>query len=163
MARTTWTDSGLSEMLDALSKLDDRNMEEIAGSAIYAMANQVANQVKANIGALATSEDKEYKGNSKYLIPEAQKQGLIASFGIAKMRAEDGGWNVKLGFDGYNNVVTKTYPQGQPNILIARITESGSTYRIKQPFFRPALNATKASAKQRGEEAIMKEFDKIFK
>ena len=163
MAKTVWIDSGISELIHAFEKTSDKDMEEIAGTAIYAMANEVANQVKANISALATSADKDYKGNSKYLIPESQKRGLIESFGIAKMRASDGGWNVKLGFDGYNNVITKAYPNGQPNALIARLTESGSTYRIKQPFFRPALNATKSSAKKLGEEAIMKEFDKIFK
>lgn len=163
MAKTVWNDSGIADMIASLQKLDDRNMEEIAGSAIYVMANEVANQVKTNIGALATSADKKYKGNAKYLIPEDQKQGLLESFGIAKMKAYGTEWNVKLGFDGYNGVITKTYPNGQPNALIARLTESGSTYRIKQPFFRPALNATKSSAKKLGEEAVMKEFDKIFK
>lgn len=163
MAKTVWNDSGIADMIASLQKCDDRNMEEIAGSAIYVMANHVANQVKTNISGLATSSDKKHKGNSKYLIPEAQKKGLIESFGIAKMKTYGSEWNVKLGFDGYNSVITKTYPNGQPNAMIARLTESGSTYRIKQPFFRPALNATKASAKRLGEEAVMKEFDKIFK
>lgn len=164
MAKWTWTDDGIANMISAFDKFSDRDMEEIAGSAIYVMANEVANQVKANISALPTSSDKEYKGNSKYLIPDKQKQGLLSSFGISKMKAVGSReWNVKLGFDGYNDVVTKTYPQGQPNALIARLTESGSTYRIKQPFFRSALNASKGGAKERGEEEIKKQFDKYFK
>ncbi|MBQ8994516.1 MAG: hypothetical protein IJ091_11365 [Oscillospiraceae bacterium] len=152
MARTTWNSSELENFISSLDKLNQAAFEELAGTAIYSMANEVANQVRQNLSALATSEDKEYKGNSKYLIPEAQKQGLLNSLGIASMRKEGSGYDVRIGFDGYNDVHTKTYPQGQPNTLIARLTESGSTWRVKQPFFRPALNASKKRAQEAGIE-----------
>ena len=62
------------------------------------------------------------------------------------MQNDNGFLNVKIGFDGYNNVRTRTYPKGQPNALIARATESGSSVRKKTPFIRPAVNASKKQA-----------------
>ena len=70
------------------------------------------------------------------------------------MQNENGYINVKLGFDGYNSVKTKKYPKGQPNALIARVTESGSSYRTKTPFIRPAVRATKKAAEQAGQAKI---------
>lgn len=155
MAKATWNDKGLANFIASLEKTDDKDIEEIAGSALYAMAKEVADQVKANIEGLATTSEKQYNDNRKRLITDRQKAGLISSFGIAKMRAEGNGWNVKLGFDGYNDVVTNAYPSGQPNTMIARLTESGSTWREKQPFFRPALNATRERARKAGEQKAL--------
>lgn len=162
MARARWNSEGIDDLIAALDSTDDKDLEEIAGSAIYAMANEVANQVKTNLSNLATSVEKRYKDDTARLITPRQKEGLIQSFGISKMRAEGGGWNVKLGFDGYNDVKTKTYPQGQPNTMIARLTESGSTWRQKQPFFRPALNSAKAKAMKAGEAKALEKLKEKF-
>lgn len=155
MARATWNDAGLANFIAAFEQSSEKDLEEIAGSALHAMAKEVADQVKTNLQGLATSSEKKYKDNKKRLITDRQKAGLISSFGIAKMRSEGNGWNVKLGFDGYNDVTTETYPQGQANTMIARLTESGSTWREKQPFFRPALNAAKERAKKAGEQKAL--------
>lgn len=162
MARAKLNDKGLSEFIEALSKTSDKSMKEIAGSALYAMADTVANAIKAKITALRTEEEEPYKGHRHQYLSQRQKDGLAESFGIAKQRAEGSGWNVRLGFDGYNSVTTKKYPGGQPNIMVARAVESGSTYMIKQPFFRPAVNAAKAAAKKAGEQAAIDEMGKIL-
>ena len=162
MAKAKWNDDGLAQFIASLEKTDDRDIEEIAGSAIYAMANEVANQVKANLEGLATSTEKKYKDNHVRLITPRQKAGLIASFGISKMREYGTEWNVKLGFDGYNDVITETYPNGQANTMVARLTESGSTWRQKQPFFRPALNASKDRAKKAGEQKAIEKLKEKY-
>ena len=162
MARAKWNDEGLANFIAALDSTDDRDLEEIAGSAIYAMANEVANQVKENLQGLATSTEKKYKDNHVRLITPRQKAGLIASFGIAKMRADGNGWNVLLGFDGYNDVITETYPQGQANAMVARLTESGSTWRQKQPFFRSAVNASKDRARKAGEQKALEKLQEKY-
>ncbi len=162
MATAKWDDKKLDEFLDGFSKLTDRSMREIAGTALYKMAAEVANEVKSKLNGLRTEEEEPYKGHRHQYLSERQKTGLVNSFGIAKMRAEGNGWNVRLGFDGYNSVVTKKYTGGQPNVMIARSVESGSEWMIKQPFFRPALNASKARAKKAGEQAVIDEFKKII-
>ena len=65
---------------------------------------------------------------------------------------------MKIGFDGYNEVQTKTFPNGQPNALIARSIESGSSTREKTPFLRPAL----AAARKQAIEAARVKFDEAI-
>ena len=139
---------GLNNYIAYLQKINAVT-DEVIGEAVYNMAKVVADKVRANIQALpAVSNEANiatYKqGESR--LSEPEKQGLLDGFGVAPLQNDDGYLNVKLGFDGYNSVKTKKYPQGQPNALIARVTESGSSYREKTPFIRPAVNATRRQA-----------------
>ena len=149
---------GLDSYISYLQKIDAVTDEAI-GEAAYEMAKVVADKVRANIQAL----DAAPKGKTTYYVTETmiksqlseeQKKGLLDGFGVSPMQEDSGFVNVKLGFDGYNSVKTKKYPQGQPNALIARVTESGSSYREKTPFIRPAVNASKKQAEQAGQMKI---------
>lgn len=131
--------------------------DEMIGEAVYDMAKVVADKVRANIEALpAVSNEANIatyrEGYSR--LSEPEKQGLLDGFGVSPMQDDNGYCNVKLGFDGYNSVKTKKYPQGQPNALIARVTESGSSYREKTPFIRPAVKAVQKEAEQAGQTKI---------
>lgn len=147
-----------------LSKLGD-NIEDIAGKAIYEGAKIVADEVKAQLDGLNTATDEiammRYREQRPTYITERAKEGLISSFGVTPLsKDKEGVYNVKLGFDGYNDVKTKKYPNGQPNQLIARACESGSSAMIKQPFFRKAVQATKKKAEARMADILDKEIDK---
>ena len=131
--------------------------DEMIGEAVYDMAKVVADKVRANIQALPAVQNAANiatyrRGYSR--LSEPEKQGLLDGFGVSPIQNDDGYVNVKLGFDGYNSVKTKKYPQGQPNALIARVTESGSSYREKTPFIRPAVKAVQKEAKQAGQTKI---------
>lgn len=168
MAKAVWNSSELSEFISSLDGISSpAEIRELCGRGLYDMAKEVADEVKRNLGHILTRTGDELDLDSderRYLPSKAQKQGLIDSFGISAMRLSGHmRYDVKLGFDGYNSVVTRKYTQGQPNALIGRLIESGGTYMAKQPFFRPALISAKARAQKAGEEAIMKELDKKFK
>lgn len=131
--------------------------DEMIGEAVYDMAKVVADKVRANIEALpAVSNEANIatyrEGYSR--LSEPEKQGLMDGFGVSPLQDDSGYRNVKLGFDGYNSIKTKKYPQGQPNALIARVTESGSSYREKTPFIRPAVNAAREPAEKAGQAKI---------
>lgn len=131
--------------------------DEMIGEAVYDMAKVVADKVRANIEALpAVSNEANIatyrEGYSR--LSEPEKQGLMDGFGVSPLQDDSGYLNVKLGFDGYNSIKTKKYPQGQPNALIARVTESGSSYREKTPFIRPAVNAARKPAEKAGQVKI---------
>lgn len=131
--------------------------DEMIGEAVYDMAKVVADKVRANIEALpAVSNEANIatyrEGYSR--LSEPEKQGLLDGFGISPMQNDNGFVNVKLGFDGYNSIKTKKYPNGEPNALIARVTESGSSYRQKTPFMRTAVNASRKEALEKGREAV---------
>lgn len=147
---------GLDSYISYLQKIDAVTDEAI-GEAVYEMAKVVADSVRSGIQALPTVSNRANiatykKGYSR--LSDEEKQGLLDGFGVSPMQDDGGYINVKLGFDGYNGVKTKKYPQGQPNALIARVTESGSSYREKTPFIRPAVNASKKQAEQAGKMKI---------
>lgn len=152
-----WTMRGMDEYAAYLQRIG-KNTREILGAGVYAMANTVADAVRKNIEALPAKPDIEgieaYRQGRKAQLTISEKKGLQEGFGISPMQNERGYLNVKLGFDGYNKVKTRKYPKGQPNVLIARITESGSSYRKKTPFIRPALRQTQNEALKKGQEAI---------
>lgn len=123
-----------------LSRLAAANQREIAGKAIYAAADIVTDEVRRRL-------DGVIKGPST--------GALAASLGITKMKENADGWDVKIGFDGYDAA-------GVPNVLKARVLESGSSKQQKRPFMRPAVNATRKAAVEKMGEIIDKEIARIM-
>lgn len=95
-------------------------------------------------------------------ITATQKKGLLEGLGISPMQATGGYYNVKIGFDGYNQRKTKKFPKGQPNQMIARAVESGTSLRKKHPFVRPAVKLSRKTAEQAMVETADKEIKKIM-
>lgn len=151
---------GLEEYARKL-QLMSKNTKEMCGSIVYEMADIVADEIRENINALPAIPNKQaiadYKKKRTTGLTKEEKKGLQDGFGIAKMQNEKGYWYVKLGFDGYNETKTKKYPKGQPNVMIARATESGSSVREKRPFVRPAVNKTRKRAIEKAQEIIDQE------
>ena len=146
----------MSEYIAYLQRIGNVT-EEAIGKGVYAMSSVVADAVRANLQALPTVTNAANiatykKGVSR--LSDIEKQGLLDGFGVSPMQDDNGYKNVKLGFDGYNSVKTKKYPNGQPNALIARVTESGSQFRKKTPFIRIAINASRSKALQAGKDAV---------
>lgn len=160
MAKITFP--GLSEYELLLSRLE-KETERIAGQAIYAGAAIVTDEIKKGIQGLPTirgygTESNPLPGGATTV----QKTGLLDGLGIAPMQNDKGYLNVKIGFDGYNRTKTEKYPKGQPNQLVARGVESGTSWKQKKPFIRPAVNRTKKKAEQMMAEILDKEINKIM-
>ena len=107
----------------------EQNTEDIVKSGIYEGAKVVADAVKIQINGIRSSGPSEYETKRRLI----QIRGLEESMGISPMRNDNGFINVKIGFDGYNEL-------GQPNVMIARVFESGTSFSSKQPFFKRAIN-----------------------
>lgn len=119
------------------------------GEAIFDGAGVVADAVKASIETIPVDNRYATGSATLYGINEQQKQGLREGFGIAPMRNDNGYMHVKLGFDGYNSVRTKKYPNGQPNSLIARSVNTGTSFRQRFPFIDNAANKSRSAAEQK--------------
>lgn len=141
----TMTIRGCAEYQKALQKMLNTS-EGSVKKAIYEGAKQVADACTDSIRSLPTSEG--YGTQSKPLssLRPEEKRGLEESFGLSRMQTENGFIYTKAGFSGYNDVKTKKFPQGQPNVVIARAVESGTSFRVKHPFIRPAVNRSKKQA-----------------
>lgn len=155
----------LSDDFTAKIKNLGKEFERVAKKAVYAGAEIIADQVKQNMQELPEDEFRRLKEGEQFNgVPTQQKNELIESFGITRMSYDKYGvFHAKLGFDGYGKYKSKKYPKGLPNDLLARSIESGSSVRVKTPFFRKAVAAKKAEAQRKMEEIINEEFNKITK
>ena len=145
--------TGLDSINSLINRFDkfDQESDKMFDEALFDGAAVVADEVKSKIESIPVEEKangKPYWGtpNRKLTgITSIQKDGLRAGFGIASFRKEGNSTTTAIGFDGYN-------ANGEPNQMIARVVESGNSFRQKRPFMRPAMNA----AKGRAEEAMKK-------
>lgn len=151
---------GLKEYEEMLGKLDKDTVPMI-GRALYEGGKVVADEFRSEIEALPVVAP-NVRGTSEHKltgITSEQKRGLLQGLGIAKMRSRDGVHDIKIGFDGYNSVRTKKYPSGQPNAMIARSVNTGSSFRAATHFADRAARNSKA----RAEKAMQQQFDKDLK
>ena len=160
MAKMRFPD--LDEYIGSLERIN-RISRGCVGRAIYQGAKVVADAVMQNIENLPIDNRRVKEGQLLHGITQQQKDGLIKGFGIAPME-EDGGYrHVKLGFDGYNDVVTARFPIGQPNSMIARSVNSGSYFRQRIPFVDDAVRKQKANCEEKMKETFDQELGKAVK
>lgn len=152
---------GMDEYLAKLGLLGEEE-ERMIGRAVHDGAGVVADAIRAGINALPVNDTGWYTATEQEkakTVTATQKAGLQEGFGISAMKNDSGFLNVKLGFDGYNGTRTKAYPQGQPNAMIARAVEAGTSFRERRPFVAPAVRASKKAA----EEAMRARIDEQIK
>lgn len=152
--------SGIGEYIHGLNKLQLATKDAIIGKTVYAGAEVMADAIRDAISALP--EGRESEAGFGVVTP-AQKRGLLDGFGISPMHDDDGFVNVKLGFAGYNSVKTRKYPKGQPNVLIARAVNSGTTFRKKTRFIDKTVNAKRKATEAAMDAACSREIEKIMK
>lgn len=134
---------GIKQLQEKIYALSDKTHEAI-GEAVYGGMKIMADEIRKEIDALPVIYDQEGWEEEKVNgITIRQKKGLQNGFGVAKLRNDNGFQNVQAGFEGYNSIVTKNFPSGQPNALIARSVESGTSFRQKNPFFSRAVKNSK--------------------
>ena len=151
---------GVDELVAQYQKLAGKS-QEIMGKAVFYGADVVMRHIRGGVEGIATDNhygtaENPFIGPSTYA-----KEGLIRSLGITPARYDGDFYNVKIGFDGYNGLKTKKYPQGQPNSMIARSIESGTSWMQKQPFMRQAENAAKGPCEKVMAEVVDKAIQQI--
>lgn len=140
-----------------LTKLFNES-EEICKRSAYEGARIVADKCRAGIEGLPVRSYSKRSGMVSG-VTASQKEGLLSGLGIAHFRNDGGFINVKIGMDGYNSTRTKQFPNGQPNALIMRSLESGTSFRSRNPVITRATNSAKGAA----EAAIQRKMDEEIK
>ena len=158
-----WTIKPSKDIDEYIGKLQRMGMqtEEMIGRSIYPGAAIVTDAIRAGIEGIPEAPAQYARGHKTGLTP-AQKQGLLDGLGIAVMRNDGGFINVKVGMDGYNSTVTKRWPKGQPNAMILRSLESGTSFQSKQPVIAPAVRASRNAATQKMREQFDEETRKVM-
>lgn len=162
MAKITVT--GFEAFSDKLGKLAVSETTKVLVEGVYLGAGEIARALKAAINELP-SEEGSWQFYEKTIVglSDTQKQGLIDGVGIAKIESDGSSVNTKVGFNGYNDHVTKHYPQGQPNALVARSLESGSSIGTKHPIVRPTANKVRKTVEKKMADKVKKEIEKAMK
>lgn len=148
--------SDIGEYIDNLEKLSKAS-EKTIGAAIYAGAKIVTDKIRSELEKIPVESSTEAAKAGRMMtgLTSAQKGGLLKGLGISYMQERDGAYDVKVGFDGYNTTYTKRWPKGQPNAMIARSMETGTSFRAKNPVISNATRAVKSKA----ERAMAQAFD----
>lgn len=126
---------GTEELEIKLSKLAD---PELMKEVVWAGAQPVADEIRKGL--------KKNLQGSEYATGD-----LLNSLGIAPPDIDrNGNANTKIGFHGYDR-------KGVPNVIKARVMESGSSKQKKRPFVRPAVRR----ARKKSINEMQKKIDEI--
>lgn len=139
--------TGMDEFVGQLEGVESAS-SGVAGQMVYEGAAVVADEVRRRIYQIPEREVYDTSSGHKHTrgITAVERQGLLDTLGISRIRNDGGFYNVAIGFDGYNDNVTKAYPNGHPNSMVARTIESGTSWLAKTPFLAPAVQATRNTA-----------------
>lgn len=152
--------TGIDQYVKSLETLE-KATQDMIGKAIYNGADVVADAVRSAIQAVPIESSKAAAAAGIMVsgLSAAQKGGLLKGLGVSRMQSDGGLYNVKVGFDGYNTVKNKNWPQGQPNSMIARSMESGTSFRAKNPVISKATRAVKDKAERIMSETLDREIE----
>ena len=153
---------GVDELIAQYEKLEGKS-QEIMGAAVFNGADVVMGHIRGSVEGISTDNHYGTPENPCSGPTTYAKEGLVRSLGITPARYDGSFYNVKIGFDGYNGLKTKKWPQGQPNSMIARAVESGTSWMQKQPFMRQAENAARGPCEQIMRETVDRAIQKIVK
>lgn len=150
---------GAAEYIQKIEALN-KNSTGFIKRAVYEGGGVVVKAIADAIDALPSGSTAFVpEGETIRGVNDLQREGLREGLGLSTMKNENGYINTKVGFDGYNGYQTKKYPNGQPNALIARALESGTSQRPKTRFVSKAVKACREEA----EKAMAARFDDDLK
>lgn len=153
--------SGLDAYIATLEQLTGPALDADMKRAIYEGAGVMMDAVKAEVNVLPVySGYKRGTPESKIEgVSAAQKKGLMNGLGISRMRYDGDFLNAKIGADGYNGIKTKRWPQGQPNAMVVRSLEAGTSFLKRSPIITRAVRKARAKT----EKTIADAYDKALR
>ena len=137
-----------------------KSFKDMAGRSLYVGADIIADKFRENIKALPERSKSAKQGAPLRGVTPEQKQAMLDHMGIARMQNLDGTYDIKIGFEGYDNDKTKKYPNGHPISMIARSVESGTSFLQKTPFIRTTYQQAHAQAEAAMAETLEREWSK---
>lgn len=162
MARITF--KGIDAYSKKLAKFSADLETQVCGPAIYDGAAAVMQAILEELRAVPT-DDRRFvlKGEMRSGPMPDQKEALIRSYGVAPMQVDEKGFlNVKIGVDDYNGITSKKWPRGQPNLMIARSINSGTSVMVAHPYVKTAVQKVRKAAEAAMEKRLDKEIKKIM-
>lgn len=146
--------TGLNETIKMFESLT-KNTDEIFEESLRDGGGVVTDIMRAEVSALKTGDVySDGKQKKRYARPK-EVQGLLDSLGYTPVHNDNDKFDIKSGFDGYNSIVTKKYPKGHANQMVANAINKGTSFMQAQPF----INKTRRKAQSDAVDAIEKRLD----
>lgn len=152
------------EYLAKVAKLARDSKDTICGSAIYGAADIVTDEIRRQLDKLPTDERYGTESEPTEGPRIGQVKALKATLGIAEMQETGTGYlNVKVGWDGYNHIKTNRWPGGEPNQMVARSIERGTSFMKENAFVKKAVAKTRKQSIAFMKQTIDANIGKIMK
>lgn len=158
MAKVKFT--GFQEYMRKMEKMYGQS-KELCTDALNAACAVIGNAQKEALYGIPTDSRAYVDGMRHGILPEA-KQALIESYGIAPVRTKNFTYERKTGFDGYNDIRTERWPKGQPNAMVARSVESGTSFLPPHKFMDKAARQAQAEAETAMQDAVDKAVKRLW-
>lgn len=132
----------------------------VIAQAVYVGAGKVADAYKAEIAKIPVDNRPYVREGMKTGLQSRQIAGLMEGAGIAHFQHSNGMVETKVGMDGYNDIRTERWPQGQPNAMVARSITAGTSWLRPYDFVgrtrRAVADQAKTAMAAKVEEEIAK-------
>ena len=116
-----------------------------------------------DIDGTIISEDGYLPDSAVRAIQAARKKGNATLINTGRTAMNVDSFLREIGFDGYNDIQSKRWPNGQPNQMVARAIESGTTWMHKNRFVARAVAKTKKQAVEAMRKRAEAEIKQIMK
>lgn len=145
--------TGLKEFLEEMTEYSNIFATQYAfEKALNAGADVVADETRKALQTMKV-DNRPYVEPQRESILEIQRQGLLDSFGITPVQQKRNMIDVKTGFDGYNEL-------GQPNVVIARSLESGTSFMPKYPVISRASRNARNGCLEAMQKSLNEDFER---
>lgn len=129
---------------------------------IYAEVPRIESQTLYDgAGVLADAVAEEIGGLTE--LNAIQRRDLQKGMGIAGFWSEKGSTVTKIGFEGYNSIRTRRWPNGQPNAMIARSLIRGTSWMKANRFTARAARKAKERCIRAMQERMNRELEALTK
>lgn len=135
--------TGIDEYNKFLAKLDLKLRDTVISKAVYDGSAVAADEIKSELVHLPTAGGTGSQEHPLIGPNPVQKHFLVDAMGVSPIKETDGFVHTRIGFDGYNPIKTKHWPQGQPNAMIAVNVERGTSFMFPNPFMKRAMQRCK--------------------
>lgn len=155
------TVKGLTETVKMLENIE-KDTDSILEAALKKGGGIVTDTMRSELNQLKTSDEYQGGDGKRYCKPE-EKKGLLDALGYTPVKMKGSKFDINTGFDGYNSNVTKKYPKGHANQMIANSINKGTSFMIAQPFINRTRNKAKTDAVDGMQEVLDKEIKRLTK
>lgn len=153
---------GFDELVQRFSLLAHASTA-IGKMAVYEGAKMITDEMRRQIEALPEEKDRHLDGEDVFdVITRRDKNDLLKSLGIDRIKDEELGIRTVVGFAGYGSRKTHKYKNGLPMAMLARSIESGSSVRKKHPFVRKTTNAKRKEIERTMAETVERQINRTM-